>query len=61
MNAQVYVKRKENNLNQSEIAKIIGIHKQSYYLKESGKRDFSETEMKRLAKYYNCTLDELFN
>lgn len=57
----VYIKRRENRLKQSDVAKILRIHKQSYYLKESGKHDFKESEMKRLAKLYDCTLDELFN
>lgn len=61
MNAQVYVKRKENKLNQTDIAKTLSISSQSYHLKEAGKRDFTETEMKRLAKYYGCTLNDLFN
>lgn len=60
MNAQVYVKRRENKLKQSDVAKVLNIHKQSYYLKETGQRDFNETEMKRLARYYGCTLNDLF-
>ena len=60
MNAQVYVKRRENKLKQADVAKVLNIHKQSYYLKETGQRDFNETEMKRLARYYGCTLNDLF-
>ncbi len=61
MNAQVYIKRRENKLNQADIAKILHIAKETYCLKETGKRDFTIREAKRLAKYYGCTLDELFN
>ena len=61
MNFQVLVKRKENKLKQSDMAKILNISMQSYYLKENGKSDFTITEAKRLAIYYNCTLDELFS
>lgn len=61
MDVQVYVKRREKNLRQEDVAKAISIHKQSYYLKEKGKRDFTIPEGKRLAKFYGCTLDELFN
>lgn len=61
MNPQVYIKRRENKLRQSDMAKILSIAKETYCLKETGKRDFTETEMKRLARYYNCTLDDLFN
>lgn len=60
MNPQVLIKRKERKLKQSEIAETIGISKQSYYLKETGQRDFTITEAKRLAKVYNCTLNDLF-
>jgi len=61
MNAQVYVKRRENKLRQADVAKAISMHKQSYYLKETGQREFTVSEAKRLAKLYDCTLDELFN
>ena len=57
---QVLIKRKENKLKQSDIAKILHIDKQTYYLKENGKNEFTVTEAKRLATYYGCTLDELF-
>jgi len=60
MVTQLYVKRRENRLKQADVAKKIGIHPQSYYMKENGKRDFTMTEAKRLAKIFNCTLDELF-
>ncbi len=61
MNAQVYIKRRENKLRQADVAKVMHMHKQTYYLKETGQREFTITEAKRLAKYYGCTLDELFN
>jgi len=61
MNAQLYVQRKERNLKQSDIAKILSIRTETYCKKETGDRDFTETEMRWLAKYYGCTLDELFD
>ena len=60
MNPQVYIKRRENKLRQVDVAKKLLISKQSYHLKENGKRDFTITEAKRLATIYNCTLDDLF-
>lgn len=39
---------------------MLGIHKQSYYLKENGKREFTISEAKKLAKIFDCTLDDLF-
>ncbi len=61
MNPGVYIKRRENKLRQADVAEKLLISKQSYYLKETGKRDFTITEAKRLARIYGCTLDELFN
>jgi len=61
MSAQVYVKRRENKLTQADIAEILNVAKETYSLKELGKRDFTISEAKLLAKYYGCTLDELFN
>jgi len=60
MNYQVYIKRKEHRLRQADVAKKLGISTQSYYLKETGKRDFTITEAKRLALIYGCTLNDLF-
>ena len=60
LNSQLYIKRKEKRLKQKEVAEMLGIHKQSYYLKENGKREFTISEAKKLAKIFDCTLDELF-
>ena len=60
MNINLYVKRKENRMNQSDVAKRLRISSQTYHLKETGKRKFDEEEMRGLAKLFNCTLDELF-
>ena len=57
---RLYVARREHRLKQKEIAKMIGIHPQSYHLKESGKRQFTIAEGLQLAKVFNCTLDDLF-
>lgn len=60
MNHQLFVTRRENKMKQKDVAKMIGIHPQSYHLKESGKRQFTIEEGLRLAKLFNCTLDYLF-
>ena len=60
MNRQVYIKRRESKLRQEDVAKILGINKQTYYLKERGKSVFTIPEAKLLAKLYGCTLDDLF-
>lgn len=60
METKLLVKRKESRLKQSDVANKIGIHKQSYYLKENGIRPFTITEARRLAKVFRCSLDDLF-
>lgn len=60
MNHQVYIARKENKLKQVDVAKKLGMHKQTYYQKENGISDFTIAEAKRLAIIFNSTLDELF-
>lgn len=58
---QVLIKRKENKLKQADVAKILHIDKQTYYLKENGKSEFTISEAKKLATYYDCSIDELFS
>lgn len=60
MKHYVYITRKEHRLTQKETAKRIGMCEKSYQLKESGKREFTISEAKKLAKIFDCTLDELF-
>lgn len=60
MNMELYVKRRERNLTQAEVAKRLNIHTQTYYLKEKGKLEFTISQAKRLTDLFNCTLDELF-
>lgn len=50
----------EANKSQYELAQKIDINKQTYYLKEKGKSDFTIQEGLRLAKIFNCTLNDLF-
>lgn len=56
----LFIARKEKQLTQEEVAKIINVSKQSYYLKESGKRDFNLSEAKKLSCYFQMSLDDLF-
>lgn len=60
MHARLYVARRENRMKQKEVAEKIGMHKQTYHLKECGKRDFSLTEARLLSKLFDRSLDELF-
>lgn len=60
MHVNLYVKRRENKLTHKQIAKKIGMHPNTYALKESQDSDFTLHEAQKLAKLFNCTLDELF-
>lgn len=46
--------------NQQFIADKLGISKSTYNLKENGKREFTETEMRILSMIFGKSLDELF-
>lgn len=56
----VYIARRERGLKQKDVAKALLINKQTYHLKETGKSEFTIREGKRLARFYNCTLNDLF-
>lgn len=60
MHYKLYIKRKEKRMNQKDVAKKMGMHKQTYYLKENGKTPITIDEGLKLAKLFGCTLDELF-
>ncbi|WP_281250328.1 helix-turn-helix transcriptional regulator [Virgibacillus siamensis] len=57
---KLYVARRERGLYQKDIARQLAMHPQSYYEKESGRKDFTLREAKMLAKIFNCTLNDLF-
>ncbi|WP_017470661.1 helix-turn-helix transcriptional regulator [Amphibacillus jilinensis] len=59
-NLTLFVARRERKLKQVDLAEKLGISKQSYYRKENGLSDFTQTEMVRLAKIFGCTLNDLF-
>lgn len=52
--------RKENNYNQEEMAKILGVSEATYRNKENGKTQFKLDEMFVIAEYFNKTLDDVF-
>lgn len=60
MNHKLYIARRENKLYQKDVAKKLGIHEQSYYRKEKGQLEFTIKEARRLARIFNCSIDDLF-
>ena len=57
---RLYVARKERDIYQKDIAKQLGMHPQTYYEKESARKDFTLKEAQMLAKIFDCTLNDLF-
>lgn len=53
-------KRELALMSQTDVSILLGITLANYNEKERGKRDFTQSQMKILAKQFNCTLDELF-
>ena len=53
--------RAEHGYTQEEVAKVLGISKVSYGLKEVGKRDFSATEVSKLCKIFNVKSSIFFD
>lgn len=56
----LYVARKENNLKQRDIARLLNMHEVTYSRKERGELDFTLSEAFILADYFNTTVDVLF-
>ena len=60
MHPQLYITRRNHGLTQTEVAEILGITLVTYHKKESGTAGFTLIEAIKLAKHFNCTLDNLF-
>ena len=45
--------RKKYNITQEQIAKVIGISRVNYNMKENGKRAFKQKEMLKIYQYFN--------
>ena len=51
--------REDHDLNQSEVAKLIGTTQQHYSKIETGKADIAGQQLLVLAAYYNVSIDYL--
>ena len=45
---------------QTDLAEFLGIRVATFNFKENGKTDFTLTEAHKIAKRYNCTIEEIF-
>lgn len=52
--------RKFNGINQSVLAKLLGVQLNTYNFKENGKKEFTLNEAKKIADYFDTTIDEIF-
>lgn len=53
--------RERNNKSEDDLANYLGIQKKAYKRYESGDREPSIDKLYKLAKYYNCTIDDFIN
>ena len=51
--------RKHRNLRQQDIADMLGVAISTYCYWEKGRNEPDLTSLKKLAKYYNCSIDYL--
>lgn len=59
-NKKLKVYRTINEVNQEELAKMIDVTLSTYSKKETGKAVFTLEEARKLAEYFNTTIEELF-
>ncbi|CAG6212739.1 HTH-type transcriptional regulator dicA [Streptococcus pneumoniae] len=53
--------RERNNKTEDDLANYLGIQKKAYKRYESGDREPSIDKLYKLAKYYNCGIDDFIN
>lgn len=53
--------RERNNKSEVDLANYLGIQKKAYKCYESGDREPSIDKLYKLAKYYNCMIDDFIN
>lgn len=49
--------REDSDLNQAQVAEILGVKQQQYSRYESGKFEIKFNQVIKLAKYYNVSID----
>jgi putative transcriptional regulator len=56
----LFVARRENQMKQKDVAKLLNINHITYQRKESGKVSFTLEEAFKLANLFNTSVDDLF-
>lgn len=52
--------RKNANLSQEQMAAMIGISKSAYWRKETGRKDFNQTEMFDIRNIFRLPMEQIF-
>ena len=60
MTRKLKVLRAMKEVKQEEVAEMLGITVTTYSKKENGKSDFTISEAKKLATFFDCTIEEIF-
>ena len=60
MTKKLKILRAMKEVKQEEVAEMLGITLATYSKKENGKSDFTITEAKKLASFFDCTIEEIF-
>jgi len=61
LGARLKEARTYRGFSQEEVAEFVGVSRSSISLIENGQRGIDTLELQRLAKLYECTIDELLN
>lgn len=60
MNIKLRAKRVEKQMTQTDLANKLNISLSSYSMKETGKIDFTLSEIQDLMYYLDCEFDDIF-
>lgn len=60
MNIKLRAKRVEKGMNQTELANKLNMCLSTYSMKETGKIDFTLSEIQDLMYYLDCEFDDIF-
>lgn len=60
MTKKLKILRAIKEVKQEDVANILGITLATYCKKENGKSNFTIPEAKKLATFFNCTIEDIF-
>ena len=60
INKKIKMYRLAKNINQEDLANLLNITLTTYNKKETGKAEFTLSQAKKIADFFNTTIDDLF-